>query len=654
MRKIITVLSIIILFVSAASLSAATATMQVKTLGYGGNCKLGTWNPLIVELSDADKDINGSLIVNSSRRRETDTFSTPVNLPRNSKKVLRLYFPVPEYSRQVKVQFVAQGSVITEQQADFRPVDSSEYLVVTLGSARSTLNFLSGIGIPQKVKTPGSGPAAAPGTPMLVQVGHLEEDSLPDKPSGYDGANLLVITPDMDLSRLDKQAIDSLRFWLAGGGQMVVCGGADHERLKTPFFSEILPVEVKGSTQLISLVSLSSKYGFAVQPGGAFVCESAPKAGSSMLIKQGDTPMMVVGSYGLGSVTFIAFDPFTGPLKGWDGQQGMWKDIILTSRPAQRVIKRSLAYSALGGGPGLSEPMNSLEEASLGMSAAQPPSPASFAGFLILYLMVLVPANYYYLRKRNRFDLGWVTTPAIIIIFTFGAWGAGYVMRGGETLFTRIAVIETASNITPARLNGYFGIFASSAKKRDIEIKDPFALAAVGGNGGDPRCQFEQGEVSTLKDVEVQQWSGRSFRYHSSVDLRGPLNAELSRLADHMVVRVTNNTGMNLNDCSVCFRGTQQKIGSLRKGQTVQVSIDIDETASHSVMPITHPESMMTDQGLALCTRMAEVMHSTNEPFFVGWTEKNVLPVEMKGRNNTKGDFGILLVHLDTKGVRGL
>jgi len=669
-------IAIVVLFTSVPCL--AVSVNVAAAAGYGGICKIARWNPITITLSDADEEIDGTAVVSIRRGRRHVDFVTPVRLAPSSKKQFVVYAPLGEYSSYLAIVITNKGRPVAQVKTPYRSAFEDDVLLVEVAERSRGLSFLTGtqlggagpptvagappVGSPSAVDTaptsPSSRPSIAGGASPVrsIQVGFVSTSLLPDKPRGFDGADVLVLS-DMVASRIQPASLDAIRMWIAGGGSVIVCGGADYARLKAPFFEEILPVKVDGSVEVPDMNGLLGRYPYPfAEQGSLFICRSTPKPGSYVLSRQGRIPLIAVGRYGLGSVILLAFDPRGFPFGRWGGEVEMWRDLVLLARPWDSISRprRTPNWGYVGGSyyPGSEVASSALEQAALAARGAALPSPVLMSIFLIVYLMALVPANYYALRRMNRYELAWVTTPAIIVFFTFGAWAAGYAIRGGETVLNRVAILETASNTRAAGLMGYLGLYAVKRGRYDLSVDDPYALLLEKSSQSEERfapapAAVMQDDTAVLSGLDMEQWSARSITMESGAILKGPLESDLEFSGSMLIGRITNYTGLALHDCVICFGGGRQNLRSLGRDETAAVAVSPASVDSRAGLPPgAAPDADVRGRLREYFLGQAPLCR---EPVLIGFTSQSGLPVQLQGRSVHGEDLGVVIVHLQYK-----
>src|SRR5690349_18793931 len=143
MKKILTLISIILALpvLQTASFSAEP-NLEVDP-GYGGICRIDHWNPISVKVSNADRNIEGKIVVKVPKGRQEVSYSVPVSLAQSATKHYTVYVLLSKYSNNLAVELYDGSKKIREVNAKYRDTYNEDFLVVTVGERKSALNFIS-------------------------------------------------------------------------------------------------------------------------------------------------------------------------------------------------------------------------------------------------------------------------------------------------------------------------------------------------------------------------------------------------------------------------------------------------------------------------------------------------------------------------------
>jgi len=564
----------------------------------------------------------------------------------------------------------------TSQAFTGNPLAPNDSLLVGFGGDPGAFTFLGGRSLPSSAAppinrgNPNGLNSAAPATAQVAEAATAAD--LPDKAAGYDGVSAFLLRSDAPIEAMTEAQSDALRGWVAGGGHLIVCGGPDATRFGAAFFTGLLPATV-------SAASASGALTLAAKPlPGVRVLQAAPGGGAQI----------VSGPYGAGTVTVTAFDP-TGPaFQAAMTLPPVWQTLLFSQTPAASSVLGITAAREenLGGGAyyGNSPPL--LSEAVMRGPSLDAPGTSVIAIFLLVYLITLVPVNYFVLKKYDRKELAWVTIPALVFVFAAGTFGVGYAAKGGSVFVNRAALIETNAGQTQAGVYSEVGLFSPHRTTYDIGLAGNNLLAAVpnpgvnygGGSGGESQgsgpAQFVETQSGvSLPSTPVNMWAMRAFDAQSTTDLGGAIDGALSDNSASVKGALVNHTSYALTDCAVLYAGRWHFIGTLASGATVTLpanSVAVLQPMFPGTTPIDAKASIHERMYAALGDYFRSLSQSSpnynggtvapvyspapGEALLAGWSSDPNLAgpaPRIDGRPVTENDVSLVIVHLPVSGA---
>ena len=567
------------LFIWVLSAIPALAVTMDVTAGFDGVAKNGVWTPISVRLSNQSaENIEGTILITDPQgvRANLPVCSPAINLPANSEKLYHAYVRLTGYNSDFIVSLVDRGGTLAAKQVNFNAASADDRMVVSVGERSSRLAFLQGESI-----APRSRPGPSPrGRTATIYAGSISPGNLPDRPAAYEGIDALVVS-DLDTSAVSPAALKALSMWVASGGLLVVSTGADYKRFTGEFFTDLLPVTVTGATNITGAASLGAlgKSGFPASPAAVAMSSVKPGVGRALAAENG-VPLVAERTYGVGKVVFLAFDYKSSPFRDWNGQTDFWKEIV--QFPSGSPIAPTITavpndyYSYYGGGgyggPGGGSPDFALMRVVAQNPSVKMPSMGTIGLFLLAYLVVLVPLNYFVLKRRRRLELAWLTTPVIVIAFTAGAYAIGYTMKGGNLRLREATLIEGSSNARYARIVTDASLFSPARRSYDVRVNDPAAISQViMMEERGTYTEADMGAKSTTIPIDMAMWSSKSLEAVSGVDLGGTVESSLHLSGGRVTGTVTNRTSIMLRNVQVGYGGTWAILADLAPGVTEQV-----------------------------------------------------------------------------------
>jgi hypothetical protein len=512
--------------------------------GWGDPYRMGDWMPIVVDLGNRGKRVEGELqvVVPRSDGRSRTVYKKPVDLADAAKQRHFIYVrPDDLLSSEVNV-ILSAGPVqrqINLKTGKMRLLQQEDALILFLDSRPSGLSFLSGM-YPRpprpapKRRGPGGNPypgaGQQPNGEVRIAYASRAED-LPDDRRGYDLVHTVALG-DMALDSLPPERLRALTDWVLSGGTLLVAGGADVRRLQSPALSALLPVKVTGvhAGGGAPLPALRT----ALSPGTT-VDETVLKEGARYV--PGTANAVALQPYGLGKVVFTAFDPADPNAAA---SRALWQGLLSLSSPY--LVTKSEFNVSTGGNSNVvygnpynapSWGINSFSQIATEMPSVGAPSFKMIGGYLLLYLLLLSPVNFVLLRRMRRPELAWVTVPAVILLFTFGSYGAGYAMKGGSLKLNEVTLVSAGSGARRATANSFIGLFSPHRHTYEVEVGQPGSALAPYLNDPNGMAQAVtytsvQGEKPGLEGFSVNMWTVRGIKAERMVDLNGTVEGEFT------------------------------------------------------------------------------------------------------------------------------
>ncbi len=541
------------------------------------------------------------------------------------------------------------------------PLGADDRFMVALGGGTDSLKSLSGQ-VLSSVARP---------YPTL-QVGVALPDELPTQAQGFLAADLLYLG-DLNADELDPGQQAAVTDWVAAGGTLVVSGGASWARLRHPFYSRLLPVEPNGSQVVNDAAALSTVGGAPGPAGRPFLAARSRVIGDRTvsILKSGGEPLLVRGRYGMGSVLFLAFDPGSPPFREWHGVTRFWLTLARGSAARRNYLDAVLRgeQQEYVGMPGATSgtatvlPPLALAQAPAALSRAELPGFWVVAGFLIAYVIMLVPATYVFLRRGRRLELAWLTSPAIVLLFLLGAYGIGYTIRGGELLLVRAAVVEAGTGSARGQQVTYAGLFSPRRATFRIATSRPGTwLREVDPAAGSEQDAQRRSIVNALEPARFdafrqEMWDIGFFRASGAIDLGAGFVLERAGGGQRLV----NRSPFDLEDCLLVQDQGHRRLDPLPRGSAVALRAPQGSATAPGETGTLLPSAVVSNlSGSAEERRLKEAMLAPftqmrpgrgpasplRHPVLVGWAREPAADLLVDGRQVPGRSATLVLIHL--------
>jgi hypothetical protein len=280
--------------------------------------------------------------------------------------------------------------------------------------------------------------------------------------------------------------------------------------------------------------------------------------------------------------------------------------------------------------------------------------PAGAIGlFLLAYLICLVPVNYAILKRRDRKEWAWVTTPAIVLVFSFLAYGVGWGIKGGQLVLARAGIVEARVGSRVALAESYLGLFSPRKASYDLTVASPDATLShwnAWAERGSETLHLVEGETWSAAHLDVGMWSMRILRADLPLELGEGLIADWQGTAQPWRIRagsVSNRTPWDLEECRLVHGNEWIELGSLRRGATVDLAGRRVESAAAGLQSLA--ERVRGDGSSSRMQRAllrALPARPSGPPLFVAWIRAPLFPVTVDGRAAREESMHLLVVHL--------
>jgi hypothetical protein len=547
---------------AGAPVSSAGLTLLADA-ALGGHFKFGEWLPVWAEIENDGAAREIEVQVRVAGTWGATTYARPVSLPAGAHKRVAVYVLPNNYSRALEVQIVEDGASLLARQVEVHAHLNSDYLVGIVARERGALALVAN--------------AQLKGVDRAVSIIDLALDRLPDRAEGLQSLDSLILN-DVDTSTLSAEQRVALEAWVRHGGRLVLGGGAGAARVVSGLPEALVPLRAEQVVELQALPGLESYVpGQPVRVSGPFVAAAGEALGGRALATQDGVALLQERSVGQGRVDASALDLAASPFDAWAGAMPFWGQLLLADAAYASNLPPDMSARQMVSGQ-MSYALTNLPSLTL-------PSVKWLALLLGAYVLLVGPANYLLLRARGKLHWAWLTIPAITVLFSGGAFGLGYAMRGTDLILNEVAIV-TLEGDGAARATTYVGLFSPAQRSYEIEVRgggllsplnpesDPFASSGSGGGG---ETAFLQGTPARVRGLAVNQWSMQTFMSEDAWADTGRIEARIELDGDALVGTARNATRYDLKDVVLVLGMQFVRLGDLARGEEARVHLDLSK-----------------------------------------------------------------------------
>lgn len=617
--------------------------------GFSGVGKLGNWLPVDVQLANEGPDFTGEIQIEVRDASNRATFSRPptvythaVSLPTHSNKRFSLVVFVPAAIRKLGVKLGSGGETTLQQDADVDIVGTSDLVWGVVARDPSAYEFLANLDLPGRQKRP--------------KIVPLDSNDLPTQPQYLHILDGLVIG-DASLSSMNDAQRRALEGWLGEGGVLVLSAGIGWQKTLPNLPPDVVPVE---HNELKTIASIAPLGQFAREPltdPGPYVTPGGQAKRGTVLVEQEDVPLLVAAPYGRGVVFYSALDTTAEPLKGWKGNDFLWRYFLSHSEtPLAGSSFFPRGYISWGRMP---------RSALFNFSSIDPPSTTWLLLFIAVYAGVVGPLNYLLLRVVDRREWGWVTVPLVVGLGVFLSFKQGYSLRGSDLIINKVGLVKAEANSPVAHVRTYVGLFSPRKTDYQVSMRGPVSVYSMlypqpreGAADRSPwSIKVAEGDGQTDVTFPLDVGITGTYMADSTYAMSGALESNLVVNGDTIQGRITNGIGQPIDDAFISFGGAVHEVGRLAPGESRDVKLTFNPNApaqKEEQNPLAMPSLNTTRDKVS----RSDILEAAFRPYYyqpristsglvlAGWLAHSPLQVGIKDLKPTVKENTLLIVSL--------
>ena len=413
----------------------------------------------------------------------------------------------------------------------------------------SDLIFMKG----QAVSGPGS-----PTSETAIGIGGCLPDDAPDRSLGYNCLDAVVLGDGTE--KLRDSQIRAIKIYVQSGGSLVFVGGAAQSASSDSRWQDLLPV---------AYLSVVTKGGLTQRIG-----TSRPGSMPLKVAKGSCT----IRSYGAGIVSMISVNPFESPIRESEDRKSIMARAVRSnhSQALQHLLMDQIGdhdidrYSYGGSATYSAMAIKSAATSRISFSSTavdpfqiKPPSVENIMWILIIYAIVVVPINFLILRKMNKLEVAWISTPVISVAFSMILLNStiGLYKANGSTRTTAIAILGDKS--AESLIFGRSEMFFPRSKSYNLELSDVESIIAhesFRSNDSSGMNLIDDGQHVIAPQVETGNLAFKELTFvQTTKELQG-MKISLVNSDGKSSIRIVNQSHSNLSSIVLVGPGIQKEI----------------------------------------------------------------------------------------------
>lgn len=585
--------------VRASEATALPLDIEIEAV-FNGNTKENSPFPLKMTVHNPGAALSGELVIEIAGRNTSGNFAyaKAVHLPSNSTEVIWLALPGMSYNnKNNQIVFyknkMSDGEIVPFNQGNVfvntTVIPNFTTQVGILSSDDQTLNFLN-------LMNENS---------LHFNLIHLDEHSLPDEAYLLQALDYIVIN-DFAASALTHEQVEAIKAWVQQGGHLILAGGSAYEKAALPF-SDITPIQVESTRLLDELTAFEHIAERELVLTKPLEVTTGRLIDGRHIVAEHNMPIIAERNIQRGSVIYVAYDLALDPLASWGGNLTVWDrvfnyDAIVSNQPMLELwrVNQVLDY----------------------FSELVPPALGLLLLLFIGYILLVAPALYYVLKKRDKREWAWVVVPVIAIVTSIAIFAFGAAERS-NTLAQTLSIIDISEDGNGVKTS-FTSVFVPRGGVYAVELAEGMQGSVLSSslhgrnelNGQYEQVLFMNEDVQSMEFREVPYWTTRQFAaFDRSARHYGQLSYDLDFDDAGIRGEVTNLTDVHLKHV-IFMRGNQYvRVGDLSPGATASFALNFSTTPNMTghYYRSNHPDHLnyeqMTRHEEALMTDVLDRMY---------------------------------------------
>jgi hypothetical protein len=576
--SLLVLLSLALAPLSAFDTAAAANALQVSVSpGFGGIVRPGNWAPVDVSIANAGPSVTGNVDITVERRPGTQNgtltvapviYSVPVSVPEHTTKRFSTAVYVPPLFDQLQVRLTSGTQTLDQQSVTLARVDPIQVNCGVLASDSSAFDSLNGLTIGDSGRQP--------------HVVSIELPDLPANPQLLSSLDCLIVS-DYATRGMTPAQQSALTAWVESGGILAVGTGSAGASTTAGFPNGLLPATVNGTVALRSLASLENYAGVPSQETGPWLMANLKVTDGAVVAADESQPVLVVGRRGHGAVFLWALSLTDKPLRGWNGMESIWSNVL------SYVPGATSSYSAyyrpeFGWG-------RAPRETLISGGVVAGPEAQQLLLALLLFGILAGPVNLLVLSRLGRRELALVSVPVLAIGTTVATLSFANAHRQGDVVVNQVSILHSWDGSGVGDLHSFVGVFALHAQTYQLDLPTDGLLTSSGlgitgfgtasgslGNNNNrfpPTMRVMASGSPQVQGLDLQPGALTSFTIDSHTADLGRVQSALTMTGDQVHGQIVNGLASTIRDAAVVAGTSVQPIGDLRPGGSQNVSLTL-------------------------------------------------------------------------------
>ncbi|NOG30031.1 hypothetical protein [Lysinibacillus fusiformis] len=628
-------------FLLPSTQAQAAAPLEVKaTAGISGKAKYQSVVPLQVTVKNNGADFSGDMAINSSNSYEAaSALVVPIDIAAGEEKTFTFYLDGLAdngYSDADLFAFyegnIEKGKKIAYKgtkrlQSNF--LDPTSTFVYTLTDKSDRLSALLRLSsfVPQN-------------NVEIFNINQLKDYTFPEDEQGLAMANVIVID-EVAIADLAQKQQAALLKWVQEGGTLLL-GATDQVDATAGVFKDYLPMSLSQEMTSISAETLTKLSGGGIFTQPISIHTATNHEESLPVLTENNVVLASKKKIGSGEIIQTAFSLGDQPLASMDGYAALLAKII----DIQSISQQGMMSQG-------QSPLDQISYELRNINELFPSFEVSVSYMLIviiLYIIIIGPVLYFFLKKVDKREHAWWIIPVFSIVLSIGLFIVGAKDRIVQPQVQQSAFYKVNED---SSLNGYYVESILTNRSGDFIVNTDKNTTAVAmrnynnftGSVGDLHESSyikENANGSTLTLRDLNYWSVQSFGGKTSAQNIGKMDVDITLKNEKLTGTIKNNFPFELKDVTLISGVKEVKLGDIKANGTLQVDKEMKTTVlqkpsvfnSYNYSYPSQKDEVDPMRVERMKTLALPLVENDRQPVLTAWTDQAIVGAELETSAN--------------------
>lgn len=621
--------------------AAADANINIEVeAGFQGKVKSGKGFPVTITLENHGAKVSGDMLVSFAPNYQAGgAKAIRVELPANSKKTYTISLPglsqddSSQFQRNPAITLYdgnwQQGNVIAANGNKTIYPSFIEEGKAVIGVLSTDANRLQQLKL---TKINGQD----------IEWIILTENNLPEDATGLALFDYIIVD-DFPLLQLPDKLQSALVHWLEDGGIMIA-GGTSKGEQSFGRLTEMLPMAMTGEAIVNDLSFLEADQEEASFPVAELQVYTGKIAENANVIVMADQqPIVVASPYKNGQVWQTAFSLGEEPLVSWNGYSRWFGKLLENYLHTNMDDNHNHYFHAIY--QGLAETSERFKSSAVSVSYL-------FIVFVV-YLIIIGPIMYWFLRKRDKREHSWWLIPVIAVLVSVGIFAVGAKDRMFQPHLSQVGLFKAGEQgdlkgvQAISFLSNGGGMYQLSVPK--VEFQGVPIVTPFGRTPADLARHAvieEKNDHHAFTFPNVEYWSANTVIGQAAKNDVGSFKTNLSVHNKQLTGQIENHFAFNFEELYLWSGSDIYPLGALAKGEKITIQQPLETDFLYAPSKGDIPRKNASELEKEKMNRLQEVLMSKSKfedsPIIFGYTKNHIIDSKLANKNAKKSAINLI------------